>query len=60
MFLVGDDLKVVDVSQPDSPRFVGSFPTPGEAHAATTSHDLIYVADGAGGVLILRMNESLP
>jgi hypothetical protein len=57
LYLVGDDLTVVDLSEPESPQITGFFPTPGEAHAVATFDDLIYVADGAGGLLVLRLVE---
>ncbi|MCL4872227.1 MAG: hypothetical protein KJ063_24980 [Anaerolineae bacterium] len=57
LYLVGGDLRVVDISQPDSPQIIGSFPTPGQAHAVAAFADLIYVADGAGGLLVLRPLE---
>jgi hypothetical protein len=59
LYLVGDDLTLIDISQPDFPQSIGRFPTPGNAQDAVIVNDLVYVADGAGGVLVLRRDESL-
>jgi hypothetical protein len=57
LYLFGDDLTVIDVSQLNSPQITNHFPTPGYAQDAVLVNDLIYVADGAGGLLILQMTE---
>lgn len=57
LYLVNGDLVLVDVSQLDSPQIIGFFPTPGKAYAAAIFDGLIYVADGAGGILVLRLME---
>jgi hypothetical protein len=45
----------MDVSNPAQPLIVGFFQTPGYARDAVVRDDLIYVADGAGGLLVLRL-----
>lgn len=45
---------VVDVAQPDRPRLLAHFDTPGRAEAVWPAGGQPYVADGAGGVLVLR------
>lgn len=47
---------LVDVSDPSAPRFVSSFDTPGSAESIATDARHVYVADGAGGVVILLMH----
>lgn len=57
LLLVGDDLWLIDASNPTQSQVNGRFPTPGYAQDAVLINDLIYVADGAGGLLILQMTE---
>ena len=47
-------LRVVDVSDPASPREVGSYGTPLYAYGVAVSGAYAYVADGSGGLVILR------
>ncbi len=57
LVLTGDDIWVVDISDPTQPHFVGYFPTPGYVYDAVMIDNLIYVADGGGGLLVLRLVE---
>lgn len=57
LLLSGDKLWIVDITDPTQPQVNGRFPTPGHAQDAVIVNDLIYVADGAGGLLILQMTE---
>ena len=57
MLLVGNDVWLIDVSDPTQPLVNGRFPTPGYAQDAVIVNDLIYIADGAGGLLILQTTE---
>lgn len=57
LVLIGDDLWLVDVSDPRQPQMIGQFQTPGYAQDAIIRDGLIYVADGAGGLLVLRLAE---
>ena len=57
LLLGGDELWLVDITEPTQLQVNGRFPTPGYAQDAVLVNDLIYVADGAGGLLILQMTE---
>ena len=57
LLLGGDELWSIDITDPTQPQVNGRFPTPGYAQDAVLVNDLIYVADGAGGLLILQMTE---
>lgn len=63
LILTGDDIWLLDISDPFQPRLVGYYPTPGYVQYAGDQQrivvvdDLIYVADGAGGLLVLRLVE---
>ncbi|MCB9419605.1 MAG: hypothetical protein H6667_07365 [Ardenticatenaceae bacterium] len=57
LLLGGDELWLVDITEPTQPQVNGRFPTPGYSRDAVLVNDLIYVADGAGGLLILQMTE---
>ena len=50
-------LRVVDVSDPATPREVGYYDTQGWAQEVTLAGDDIYLADDLGGLLILRFGE---
>ncbi|MBX3055285.1 MAG: hypothetical protein KF770_02335 [Anaerolineae bacterium] len=54
VLLTGGDLWLMDVSDPTHPLITGSLQTPGNAQDAVMHDGLIYVADGAGGLLVLR------
>jgi hypothetical protein len=52
----GDDgVHVVDVSDPTQPRLVGQADTPGRARDIAVVDDFVYVGDGSGGFLVLRV-----
>lgn len=52
--LIGNDIWLIDASEPSQPHLVGYSQTPGYAQDAVMQDGLIYVADGAGGLLVLR------
>jgi hypothetical protein len=45
---------MVDLSDPAQPTEVGHYETPGTAKGIHVSDDLVFVADGEGGLAILR------
>lgn len=54
-------LRVFDAYNGGPPSFVGYYNTPGDAHqvAITGDDDFIYVADGYGGVAVLKLRDYL-
>jgi hypothetical protein len=46
---------VIDVSDPAAPVAVGDFDTTGSANGIYVTDDDAYVADGVGGLVILRL-----
>ncbi len=52
----GSSLQIIDVRNPANPTWRGAYDTPGFAYGVTVVGRLIYVADGEGGLLILRWN----
>ncbi|MCL4872226.1 MAG: hypothetical protein KJ063_24975 [Anaerolineae bacterium] len=52
--LIGNDIWLVDATNASQPHIIGYFQTPGDARDAVMRDGLIYVADGAGGLLVLR------
>jgi hypothetical protein len=48
-------LWVIDVSDPAAPVAVGDFDTTGSANGSYVTDDDAYVADGVGGLVILRL-----
>ncbi|HRQ41099.1 MAG TPA: hypothetical protein PLD25_24545 [Chloroflexota bacterium] len=57
LLLGGDKIKLVDITNPTQPQLIGELTTPGNALDAVEYNGLIYVADGAGGLLVLRLAE---
>ena len=53
-------LRIIDVSVPSSPSEVGFYDTPGWAWGVYVQGDLAYVADGYGGLIILRYTGGEP
>jgi hypothetical protein len=49
-------LRVVDISDPTSPIEIGYYDTPGWAQEVALADDYIYLADDAGGLLILHFD----
>jgi hypothetical protein len=49
-----DGLRAIDVADPASPIEVRAFDTPGAASAVAAGGGLVYVADGLGGLFVLR------
>ena len=47
-------LCIVDISDPADPREIATYDTPGSARSVAVFGDLIYVADGLGGLFVLR------
>ena len=58
MILFGDDVWLIDVNDPTQPRVINQLEMPGFAMDAVIRDDLIYITTGAGGLLILSINES--
>lgn len=57
----GGGLRIVDVSSPSSPFFVGHLATMGQAFDVATAGDLAYVVDNALGLLIVDIGDpSMP
>ena len=50
---------VLNVSDPMRPKLVGVFKTAGEPEEVDSSGNLVYVADGSGGLLVLQ-NDLVP
>ncbi len=57
LLLGGDKIRLVDISNSAQPQLIGELATPGYALDAVEYNGLIYVADGAGGLLVLRLAE---
>ncbi|NJN66142.1 MAG: hypothetical protein HC884_05220 [Chloroflexaceae bacterium] len=55
-----DGLSIIDVSNPATAAEVGSFDTPGYAREVQIVGNLAYVADGTGGLQILRVSGNEP
>lgn len=52
----GDQVRLVDITNPTQPQLIGELAIPGKALSAVEYNGLIYVANGAGGLLVLRHN----
>ena len=50
-------LKIIDISNPATPRIVGSFATPGSAWAVTVVGSYAYVANGVQGVSVVNISN---
>lgn len=53
-YIAAGDLWLVDISNPAAPRQVAFMETPGDAREVVVDGELIYVADGAGGLLVVK------
>ncbi|HID12026.1 MAG TPA: hypothetical protein EYP17_12125, partial [Candidatus Latescibacteria bacterium] len=51
-------LRVIDISDPSSPKQVGGFDTPGRATGVHVSGSYAYVADGQAGLIIFELPGS--
>jgi len=51
-------LRIIDVSNPSVPSGAGFFDTPGDAVGVTVAGGYVYIADEAGGLIILRYTGS--
>ena len=58
--LLHSGIEAVDVSVPDHPVSIGEYDTPGVAMDVFKYGGNIFVADGDGGVIVLRMGEESP
>jgi len=52
-----EGLSIIDITNPSHPQEVISYDTPGGANQIFVSGDYVYVADGQGGLLVLRLME---
>lgn len=50
-------LHIFDLQDPTAPLAIGFYDTPGFAYQVAVHDDLIYVADGLGGISILRFDS---
>lgn len=57
---VGGGLRVIDVSEPATPVEVATYDTPGTAWGVSAAGRHAYVADGSGGLVILKLGPSAP
>ena len=53
----GDGLRIVDVSDPNTPNEIGFYGTPGDARNVAVSCNIAHVADGAGGLRIADISD---
>jgi hypothetical protein len=51
-------VRVIDVRNPTAPAEVGFYNTAGQAYQVTTAGEFAYVADGHGGLVIVRLTAS--
>jgi hypothetical protein len=59
-YLVGEGrLHIVDVSDPAAPKEAISYDALNSANDVAVTEDYVYVADGVGGLLILRLDNDL-
>ncbi len=56
-YVANGDVLVVDVSDPSRPQLVTTITTPGYASDLLTADGLLYVADQAGGLLVIQPFE---
>ena len=49
-------LQIIDVTNPANPSWRGAYDTMGFAYGVSVVGSLAYMADGEGGLLILRWN----
>ena len=47
-------MHILDVTDPGAPQLASTAPTPGEANGVAAAGDAAYVADGEGGLVIVR------
>ena len=57
IFMVANDLKPEDVSNPEKVLKLGTYNTPGSANGVEVVGHLAYVADGASGLQVLDVGE---
>ncbi|MEE2778477.1 MAG: hypothetical protein VYE73_17130 [Acidobacteriota bacterium] len=53
----GGHLQIYEVTSPNAPRHVATFPTPGRAQRVAVEGALVFVADGVEGVLIVDVGS---
>lgn len=52
---------ILDIKDPSNPQEIGRYDTPGSTHHSSYRGDLIFLADGSNGMLVLRAsNLSVP
>jgi hypothetical protein len=57
LLLGGDKLRLVDITNPAQPQLISELDTPGYVYDVVVRDNLMYVADYAGGLLVLRLVE---
>ena len=50
-------LIVYDIVRPDTPRWIAHIDTPGDARGVFVHNGFLYIADGAGGVVVLQISS---
>ncbi len=56
MFIAGNRITMLDVSEPNSPRDVGEYSRRG-GHDLCVDGEFVYVASGIKGLLILQFDQ---
>jgi hypothetical protein len=54
-----DRLRIIDISNPTAPTEIGFYDTPGDVYVVSMVGENAYVADGIGGLVILRLEGGL-
>lgn len=56
-YLTPEDIHIVSMANPSDPIELGSFSTPGEAYNLVINNDLIFLADGSGGLRVILITD---
>lgn len=57
LYAVADDLRIIDVSNPQRPQLMSTVATPGAARDVQVIGTLAYIADGTGGLQIVDVSD---